>query len=286
MRRYGSEANDRWLGFEHRPGDIVISTRSKCGTTWVQMACALLVLQTPDLPAPLGEISPWLDWDIEPLADVAERLDRQEHRRIIKTHTPLDGLPLRSDVTYLVVGRHPLDVAVSLYHHGQNIDRARVAELTGRPEQTSPTEPFAGWFPTWMDPAASIDEELDTLPGLAHHLSDAWDRRGEPNVVLLHYRDLADDTEGAMRGMAARLGIEVPEEAWPDLVAAASFEAMRERAEERAPDRLGVLADRQAFFRSGRSGEGTHLVIGEARQAYDEQAGALLAPDLLAWLAR
>jgi hypothetical protein len=30
--------NGRWLGFEHRPDDIVISTRSKTGTTSVQPA--------------------------------------------------------------------------------------------------------------------------------------------------------------------------------------------------------------------------------------------------------
>ena len=52
--RYRSEEEDsgRWLGFPFRSGDIVISTRSKSGTTWVQMICALLVFQTPDLPAP------------------------------------------------------------------------------------------------------------------------------------------------------------------------------------------------------------------------------------------
>jgi hypothetical protein len=62
--RYTSldEDSGRWRGFEHRAGDIVISTRSKHGTTWVRMICALLVFQTPDLPAPLGELSPWLDW--------------------------------------------------------------------------------------------------------------------------------------------------------------------------------------------------------------------------------
>lgn len=67
MRRYGSEPNQRWTGFEHRPGDIVISTRSKCGTTLAQMMCAILVFGTPDLPTPLSEISPWLDWDVEPV---------------------------------------------------------------------------------------------------------------------------------------------------------------------------------------------------------------------------
>jgi len=40
--RYRSSDEDsaRWLGFPFRDGDIVISTRSKTGTTWVQMICA------------------------------------------------------------------------------------------------------------------------------------------------------------------------------------------------------------------------------------------------------
>lgn len=27
VRRYVTERNERWVGFEHRPGDVVISTR-------------------------------------------------------------------------------------------------------------------------------------------------------------------------------------------------------------------------------------------------------------------
>src|SRR3954462_4244239 len=89
--RYLSRDEDsgRWLGFEFRPGDIVISTRSKSGTTWMQMICALLVFQTPELPAPLARVSPWLDWIGEPLDAVVARLDAQPHRRFVKTHTPL-----------------------------------------------------------------------------------------------------------------------------------------------------------------------------------------------------
>ena len=44
------EDNARWIGFPFREGDVVISARSKTGTTWVQMICALLVFQTQDLP--------------------------------------------------------------------------------------------------------------------------------------------------------------------------------------------------------------------------------------------
>ena len=53
MRRYEATMYDsnRWDGFELRLGDIIISTPPKCGTTWTQMICALLILQEPELEA-------------------------------------------------------------------------------------------------------------------------------------------------------------------------------------------------------------------------------------------
>src|SRR6202161_4250077 len=104
--RYQSSDEDsaRWLGFPFRDGDIVISTRSKTGTTWVQMICALLVFRTPELPDRLSVLSPWLDWLITPKDDVYALLEAQDHRRFIKTHTPLDGVPEDQRVTYIVTG--------------------------------------------------------------------------------------------------------------------------------------------------------------------------------------
>ncbi len=129
--RYRSIIADsgRWDGFAFRPGDVVISTPSKCGTTWMQMLCALLIFDGPEFPAPLDEVSPWLDMCTRPLAEVTAALAAQTHRRFIKTHTPLDGLPLHADVTYLVVGRDPRDVAISLEHHVANMDFERFLEL-------------------------------------------------------------------------------------------------------------------------------------------------------------
>src|SRR5512142_3040903 len=97
VRRYEASMYDsnRWDGFELRPGDIVISTPPKCGTTWTQMLCALLIFDGPRFPAPLDELSPWLDMCNQPLADVRANLAAQTHRRFIKTHTPLDGVPVR-----------------------------------------------------------------------------------------------------------------------------------------------------------------------------------------------
>ena len=287
--RYTSPDEDsaRWWDFPFRPGDIVVSTRSKSGTTWVQMICLLLVYGTPDLPDRLGALSPWLDHLVRPAGEVFARLAAQGERRVIKTHTPLDGVPLDDRVTYIVVGRHPLDAAVSLYHHGANIDRRRMAELTGNPETPRlPLAPLHEWLLGFVDWEGDARRWLDTLPGAMLHLSDAWERRHVPNVVLVHYDDLQADLDGAMRALAARLGIAVDEGRWPGLVRAATFEAMRQPARASAPDTLGVLKDPAAFFRRGVSGEGPALLSAGELARYHARVAAMAPADLLAWLHR
>lgn len=291
-RRYRSSDEDsaRWLNFPFRAGDIVISTRSKSGTTWMQMICALLIFRTPELPAPLSRLSPWLDWLLIPRDEVVATLQAQRHRRFIKTHTPLDGLPLDGRATYLVAARHPLDMAVSLHHQSGNLDRDRIRSLTGQPAEPAgdaaprPTERDA--LLAWIDRDADPAEALDSLPGVLWHLSDAWARRHEPNVLLVHYDDLAADLDGAMRRIATRLGFDVPQQVWPRLVDAAGFDRMRSRADQLAPDPVGVLKDTSAFFRRGRSGAGRELLTAAEFDHYLQRAQTMAPADLLGWLHR
>lgn len=292
--RYTASDEDsaRWEGFAFRPGDIVISTRSKSGTTWMQMICALLVFQTPELPAPLTAISPWLDWLITPREQVFAKLEAQQHRRVIKTHTPLDGVPLNPLATYIVVGRHPLDAAVSLYHQGDNINRERLAELTGAtPDQPRPDRParlpVREWLLKWIDADHSPVEYSDSLRGVMWHISDAWARQADPGlhgpaIILMHYDELLADLEGQMRRLADLLGITVAEDRWPDLVQAATFASMR--AAQRAPQGNGVLKDRAAFFRRGTSGACRELLTVQELAHYHDRAAQFAPPDVLAWL--
>jgi CTP-dependent riboflavin kinase len=289
--RYRSDDEDsaRWEGFAFRHGDIVISTRSKSGTTWMQMICALLIFQTAELPEPLGRLSPWLDWTGTPRHEIFSRLAAQDHRRLIKTHTPLDGIPVDRRATYIVVARHPLDMAVSLYHQGDNIDRERLRRLTGRPRPVAPPPPrppLHQWLVDWIDEDAGPTEHLDSLPGVLGHVSGAWRRRQEPNIVLVHYDDLAGDLEGQMRGLAALLGITVPEATWPGLVAAARFEEMRAAAVRVAPDPADILKDRSLFFRRGTSGAGREVLSPAELAHYRARVEEMAPADVVAWLHR
>jgi len=284
MERYRSERSERWIGCKYRPGDLVVSTRSKCGTTWMQMICLMLIHGTP-LPAPLSVMSPWIDWDIEPEDVVYARLAAQRHRRVIKTHTPLDGIPLDPDVRYIVVGRHPLDVAVSLYHHVENIDQERSDALRGSTRSTDRLRPpIDEWMEAWIEDQRAPREELDTLAGNVHHVSDAWNREGAGNVLLVHFTDLLDDREATMRRIAIWLGIDVPSRGWPSLSDAASFDSMRAHPTATVPDRLGVLKDPGAFFRSGSTGEGTRACSDYQLRRYHVRMSDLTAPEVAAWL--
>lgn len=268
----------RWADLPLRPGDIVICSPRKSGTTWLQTICALLIFQTPDLPAALVELSPWLDDVNVPRDELFSRLGAQQHRRFVKTHLPLNQAVIDPQVSYLVIARHPLDAAVSLYHqHKLEITPSR----SGRTVANAPIDSAREWLLRWFEPSQPATMPL---PATMRLLSDAWARRGAANVMLLHYQDLCDDLDGEMHRISAFLGITVSDETWPDLVKAATIEQMRAAADRLQP--LPGLKDSAAFFRKGGSGAGRDLLTSTELARYYEYTTQLAPPDLLAWLHR
>ena len=295
--RYQSFLSDsaRWEGFRLRPGDIILSTPAKCGTTWMQMICALLIFQTPVPPQPLDLISPWLEMRLRRRKEVFDLYEGQTHRRFIKSHTPLDGLPADERVTYICVGRDPRDVALSMNAHMDNLDmETAIAALAAaiepddnfgpppvRPTFANEQEAFLHWVDDPTPPAAVAM----SLAGTVHHLGGFWEVRDRDDVVLLHYDDLQADLDGEMRRLAARLGIAVPDERWPALVEAATFAEMRRQAELVAPDTANrIWKSTTGFFHRGRSGQWQDVVDDEALAHYEARVRELVAPDLVAWL--
>lgn len=298
--------NSRWDSLQLREGDIVISTPSKCGMTWTQRLVSLLVFDGPELPGPLSTVSPWLDQTIRPISEVVAVLDAQDHRRFLKTHTPLDGLLLDDRVTYICVGRDPRDAAVSMLHHIANVDVERLRQLheAAVPPQLrlgpsapqpglqsrgrGPTEEFRDWMegPALPPPAVGFapPKGIGTLANILHHFGTAWQRRHLPNVALFHYADYQLDLVAELIRLAAVLGIDVSRDRAGELVGYATLGAMRSRAAEIAPNTTdGIWHSEEGFFRRGGCGEWQQYLTPDDHRRYYHRINQLAAPELLAW---
>jgi len=296
VRRYEASMYDssRWDGFELRPGDIIISTPPKCGTTWTQMICALLVLQEPELPLPPDTLSPWIDMVTRARAGVFADLEARAHRRFIKTRTPLDGIPGDPAVTDIRAGRDPRDAGLPMGRHIGSTDigafrsqRERAAAIDGiEPGPLRPPRPRPGGardrFWQWVDDETPSTQVGSSLRRTVEHLATFRDAAGDLDVVYLHYDDLKADLEGQMRQLAARLGIDVGEHRWPRLVQAATFESMRSRAGTTVPGGGPEhWIDPAAFFSRGTSGQWRDLLDDAGLARYAARVRALASGSLV-----
>jgi aryl sulfotransferase len=272
--------NRRWAGFEPRPGDIFVCTPAKCGTTWTQAIVASLLWPDGDAPGPVLEISPWLEFEADPVDEVLARLAAQPHRRFIKTHTPADGIPLFPEAKYIFVGRDGRDAFMSMCNHMERFKddvredlNARVAN-EGVPQMPPWTGDVHGFFAVWLP-----------LLGVLEHIGTFWQHRRDPNVLLVHYNDLKSDLAGEMRRIAEFLGITVAESKWPAVVARCTFESMQARGPE-----LGMI-DRffeggtKSFIFKGTNGRWRDVLTPDELAAYASRVAEVLPPAAGAWLA-
>jgi aryl sulfotransferase len=285
----GGSDSARWDGFKPRRGDVIVATPIKSGTTWTQMICALLVHQTADFPEPLTRLSRWLDRHTDPIDELLAHFEAQRYRRIIKTHTPLDGLPYFEEVSYVFCGRDPRDVFLSMCDHMRNLSQATMADIARRaglaeppPLPENPNELFPLWLTLgeqpWQRDGFPFGSVLDLT--LTY-----WEYRRLPNLIFLHYADLTTHLDEEMRRLSAFLQIPVDEEKWPTLIRAATFESMKGNAGHVAPGaHLGEWKNPSDFFRMARMGQWREVLTSENQGLYERISRERLDPELKTWL--
>jgi len=241
---------------------------------------ALLLSGDPEVETELSVKMPWVDIRIREMDEVAARLEGMTNRRSMKSHTPMDGLPIDDSAQYLCVFRHPLDAHFSYRKHVRNI----------------PMSWFDGWYPEddpdgvtfrrFLDGGAEgFDADAMPLANILQHYTAASALADRPNVTLLHYADMTHDLPGTFDKIAALLGVSYAPDVMAQLVATASFDNMKSQAKRYAPSGgKGFMKSDSDFFHSGTSQKWLDNLTADELAAYDAVMDAALTPEQRNWL--
>lgn len=183
---YTQEARLHWQAFQPSPTDVIVSTFPKSGTTWVQQIMHTLRTGGDMSFEEISYVVPWL----EVAHDVGINLNAPQSAtpRMFKSHLAADEIPVGA--RYIIVVRHAAAVLKSYYNF------------------------MEGWFfepgsISIEDFAESVMFETRGSDNYWHHFLSWWQRRNEPEVLMLCYEDMLADTDRATSAIAFHCGIDL-----------------------------------------------------------------------------
>ena len=209
------------LAFVPKPGDVLISTTPKAGTTWMQQICHQLRTggdmkfeEISDV-APYIELAHDLDQDLEAVQPGAPP-------RIFKTHCWRPHCPRSKEEggsKTIVVVRNPPDVAVSFFKF------------------------FRGWFfaPGEVELDAFVREfwlargapesEMQNASAF-HHMLSWWPHRLDEDVLWVHFEDMKSDLPSVVQRVAKFIGADTSQDNLDNATRSSSYAFMAKHADK------------------------------------------------------
>ena len=271
-----------WNDFAFRDDDVIVATYAKSGTTWTQQIVMQLIHNGSE-SASVGESSPWWDMRILP-PEAREQVLVQPHRRVLKTHLPVDALVLSPKARYLYVARDGRDIVWSLHNHHANHSELAFELLNDTPGRVGPPMPRADpdirrYFNHWL--------ANDGAPywSFWENISSWWAARHLPNVRLVHFARLKADLEGEMRDIAGFLGVDIAEDRWAACVEHCTFDYMKSHADHVVPA-AGIFWEGGAttFINKGTNDRWRDVLSPEESRTYERVATERLGEECARWL--
>lgn len=229
---------------EARPSDVLVATFPKCGTTWMQQIVHGLRTRGSMDFEEISLVVPWIE--ISAMLGIDINAPQVAEPRAFKTHMQWDRVPKGGKYIYGM--RDPTDTLLSFYHfmNGVMFERDTI-DVDGFYASMFSRHPVFGTY--WS------------------HVRSWWEQRHRDDVLILCFEDMKRDHEGAVRRIAAFIGISADEELIALSTRQSTFEFMRahERQFDDAPTiavftRMdGLPPARTTKVRTGRVGDGASL---------------------------
>ena len=267
------------VNFKPSPGDVMLVTSPKCGTTLLcQIVQSLrsggdMEFEEINLEIPCLEMG-W-DYGYKDLQAPQKYLPR-----VFKTHFWWPHCPKTPGARYIFTVRDPLDAAVSFYHffEGWMFDRGAVSVDEFIQEfilmRGAPSTPMqnASWW---------------------HNLISWYPHRNEPDVLFLFFEDKVADLESSVNQIADFLGLAKDDPALRALAAQQARidhmkmfptkydEHMLKEARNEAcgrPRNAGLEGSRNSKVRKGNVGGGKKALSPETLRAMQEKWESVVLP--------
>lgn len=256
---------------KYRNDDVMILTYPKCGTTFTEQICLLLMHGTfndsnvmmnpyhkntyiPNINV-VGKI--WIEACVQQDNQIFEKsqllefksiswdqFDSVPCRRLIKTHASYNNIlgmdyvigvkSLPKDLKMLCIIRNPLDACISSFYHGFNPHKSGWS--------------FDAWSLLWLSGLVSFGSYFQWIKGWYNEYLENKDK-----MMLIFYEDLVSNPTQEILRIANFLDIDYNEEFINNIVHLSSFDIMKEQSIRNEGSvashlRKGVIGDWKEHF--------------------------------------
>ncbi|KAM7306720.1 sulfotransferase 1C4 [Ixodes scapularis] len=174
------------LKYQPEDNDVFVVSFPKAGTTWLQQIGYLLFHEgsPPSSPEDFHSNGPFLE------LSGANAAKGRMRGGFIKSHFPYNLMPQNSSAKYIYICRNPKDTCVSLFYQTRRF-----------PSYEFEDGKFEDFFEVFLSGSTDFGDYFD-------HVLSWYERRHEPNVLLVHYEDAKSNLKDVVLKIAKFLGEE------------------------------------------------------------------------------
>jgi hypothetical protein len=257
-RRRDIEKKNPFGDYRPTQHDIFVATFAKSGTNWMMQIAHQLAWHGRGEFDHIHQVVAWPDCSLFPplrkyaipAEDSSVWMAAPEQKRVIKTHFDWGLFPYNEDARYIMVIRDPKDVFVSSYYFFAK----------GAFGNAFPVD---AWYKLFLSPRFLMGGSW------AENTAGYWAQRHRPNVLIVSFKSMKSDLEGAVRRVADFLDIRASEDVIARVCERSSFDYMKRVDDKFRPWKMVPWSDPVPMIRSGKRAGSSELLTPQRQREMD-----------------